>query len=102
MKNAELKKKALDFLSSMYDEAEKTGCAPVERIIVQAAKDIDTDKQSVQFLMNKYYNSIYRLSLREKLDLPEKFSALLNEAQKLCFKNGLFYGGTSLGMALYE
>lgn len=102
MKNKDLTKKALEFLSEMYDLVPETEYMDIRRIILLASGDITNNKQSVPFIINKFYNSIYKLAFHKRITLPKEFLNILSEAQKLTFTNGLFYASADVRMALYE
>ena len=102
MKNEDLTKRALDFLSEMYELIPETEYMDVRRIILLASSDITNNKQSVQFVINKFYNSVYKLAFHKHVTLPKEFLTILSEAQKLTFKNGLSYASGDMRMALYE
>lgn len=102
MKHTELTEKGLDLLSDMNELVLGDEYQAVRRIIKLAATDIQQENQSVQFVMNKYYNSIYQLVFRTQLKLPEEFAPLLKEAQQLSFKNGSAYAQADMRMALYQ
>lgn len=102
MKNEQLNQQAINLLSQMNDLVLGSEGEAIRRIILLAATDIEKNTQSVQFVMNKLYNSVYQAAFHQHLTLSDNVLDLLKQAQKLSFGKGLFYASSDMRMSLYE